>query len=80
MRKTTVYITIAIVLLALYFYNKTKTEIIAYDNTYFTIEKLTKHIKDIIHSKTYSIDNFNKLISAFLAVADELSFLLMASS
>ena len=42
--------------------NKTKTEIIAYDNTYFTIEKLTKHIKDIIHSKTYSIDNFNKLM------------------
>uniref|UniRef100_A0A6C0JN03 MSV199 domain-containing protein n=1 Tax=viral metagenome TaxID=1070528 RepID=A0A6C0JN03_9ZZZZ len=42
--------------------NKTKTEIIAYDKTYFTIEKLTKHIKDIIHSKTYSIDNFNKLM------------------
>ena len=40
---------------------KTKTEIIAYDN-YFTIEKLTKYIKDIIHSKTYSIDNFNKLL------------------
>ena len=28
----------------------------------FTIERLTKHIKDIIHSKTYSIDNFNRLI------------------
>ena len=28
----------------------------------FTIDKLTKHIKDIIHSKTYSIDNFNRLI------------------
>jgi len=42
--------------------NKTKTEIIAYDNTGFTIDKLTKHIKDIIHSKTYSIDNFNRLI------------------
>ena len=41
---------------------KNKTEIIAYDSTNFTIEKLSKHIKDIIHSKTYSIDNFNRLI------------------
>ena len=35
---------------------KNKTEIIAYDSTNFTIDKLTKHIKDIIHSKTYSIE------------------------
>ena len=42
--------------------NKNKTEIIAYDDN-FTIDKLTKHIKDIIHSKTYSIDNYNKLIA-----------------
>ena len=41
---------------------KNKTEIIAYDATNFTIEKLSKHIKDIIHSKTYSIDNFNRII------------------
>jgi len=41
---------------------KVKTEIIAYDATYFTIEKLTKYIKDIIHSKTYSIDNFNRIM------------------
>jgi len=41
---------------------KNKTEIIAYDSTNFTIDKLTKHIKDIIHSKTYSIDNFNRLM------------------
>jgi hypothetical protein len=41
---------------------KQKTEIIAYDTAKFTIEKLTKHIKDIIHSKTYSIDNFNRLM------------------
>ena len=41
---------------------KNKTEIIAYDSTNFTIDKLSKHIKDIIHSKTYSIDNFNKLL------------------
>jgi hypothetical protein len=42
--------------------DKNKTEIIAYDTTYFTIEKLSKYIKDIIHSKTYSIDNFNRMI------------------
>ncbi len=41
---------------------KNKTEIIAYDDTNFTIDKLSKHIKDIIHSKTYSIDNFNRLM------------------
>jgi hypothetical protein len=41
---------------------KNKTEIIAYDTTNFTIDKLTKHIKDIIHSKTYSIDNFNRIM------------------
>jgi hypothetical protein len=41
---------------------KNKTEIIAYDMMNFTIEKLSKHIKDIIHSKTYSIDNFNRLM------------------
>jgi len=40
---------------------KNKTEIIAY-NAAFTIEKLSKHIKDIIHSKTYSIDNFNRIM------------------
>jgi hypothetical protein len=39
-----------------------KTEIIAYDSLNFTIEKLTKYIKEIIQSKTYSIDNFNKLL------------------
>jgi len=40
---------------------KNKTEIIAYDYN-LTIDRLTKHIKDIIHSKTYSIDNFNRLL------------------
>ena len=40
---------------------KNKTEIIAYDN-HFTIVELTKYIKEIINSKTYSIDNFNKLL------------------
>lgn len=42
---------------------KIKKEIIAYDLSNFTIDKLTNYIKDIIHSKTYSIDNFNKLIN-----------------
>jgi hypothetical protein len=41
---------------------KNKTEIIAYDTNNFTIEKLSKYIKDIIHSKTYSIDNFNRIM------------------
>jgi len=40
---------------------KKKTEIIAYDYN-LTIDRLTKHIKDIIHSKTYSIDNFNRIM------------------
>jgi len=42
--------------------DKNKTEIIAYDSTNFTIERLKKHIADIIHSRTYSIDNFNRLM------------------
>jgi len=41
---------------------KSKTEIISYDDQYFTIEKLSKYIQDIIHSKTYSIDNFNRIM------------------
>ena len=41
--------------------NKNKTEIIAYDNLNFTIDKLTKIIKEIIQSKIYSVENFNKL-------------------
>jgi phage anti-repressor protein len=41
---------------------KTKTEIIAYDSAGFTIEKLSKCIKDIIYSKTYCVDNYNRLM------------------
>jgi phage anti-repressor protein/uncharacterized protein YpuA (DUF1002 family) len=41
---------------------KNKTELIAYNDN-FTIEKITKIIKDIIHSRIYSLENFNKLIS-----------------
>ena len=40
--------------------DKNKTEIIAY-NEIFTIDKLTKIIKEIIQTKIYSIENFNKL-------------------
>jgi hypothetical protein len=40
---------------------KNKTEIIAYNSSNFTIDKLTKYIKDIIHMKMYSIENFHKL-------------------
>ena len=39
-----------------------KHEILAYDATYFTINRLSKYIKDIINEKTYNIENFNKLI------------------
>jgi phage anti-repressor protein len=41
---------------------KNKTEIISYNNDHFTIEKLTRYIKDIIQEKLYNIDNFNKLL------------------
>jgi prophage antirepressor-like protein len=42
--------------------DKVKKEIIAYDDINFTIDNLIKYIKEIIQSKTYSIDNFNKLL------------------
>jgi len=41
---------------------KNKTEIIAYNNENFTIDKLTKYIKEIIQEKMYNIDNFNSLL------------------
>ena len=54
--------------------NKIKNEIIAYD-THFTIEKLTSYIKDIIRSKTYSIENFNKLMDRNDFLENENSYL-----
>jgi hypothetical protein len=42
--------------------SKNKTEIIAYDDFNFTIDNLSKYIKEIIASKTYSIDNFNRIV------------------
>jgi hypothetical protein len=41
---------------------KNKTEIIAYDSTNFTIERLTKHIEGIIYARMYNVENFNRLI------------------
>ena len=41
---------------------KNKTEIIAYDSTNFTIERLTKHIECIIQSRMYNVENFNRLL------------------
>jgi len=49
-----------------------KTEIICYDDNDFTIDKLCKYIKDIINDKTYSIDNFNKLLKKYEDLEDEL--------
>jgi hypothetical protein len=40
---------------------KNKTEIIAY-NSFFTIDKLIYYIKEIIRLKTYSVENFDKLL------------------
>jgi hypothetical protein len=54
---------------------KNKTELIAYDATNFTIEKLNKHIKDIIHSKTYSIDNFNRIMKENVELENENKYL-----
>ena len=41
---------------------KNKNEIIAYDETNFTIPRLSTYIKNIIAEKTYSVENFNKLV------------------
>nr|UZT28813.1 hypothetical protein [Nucleocytoviricota sp.]UZT29139.1 hypothetical protein [Nucleocytoviricota sp.] len=41
---------------------KNKNEILSYDSTYFTINRLSKYIKDIISEKTYSIEKFNKIL------------------
>ena len=51
---------------------KQKTEIIAYDDALFTSDSLTKCIKDILNSKQYSIDNFNKLVKQNEELEEEL--------
>jgi|694.fasta_scaffold06068_9 hypothetical protein len=42
--------------------DKTKTEIISHNETNFTIDDLKKYIKEIINSRTYSIEKFNKIL------------------
>jgi hypothetical protein len=42
--------------------DKVYKEIISYDDTKFTIEKLSLYIKDVITSRQYSIDNFNLIM------------------
>jgi len=54
--------------------NKIKNEIIAHDIN-FTIEKLAYYIKDIIRSKTYSIENFNELMERNDFLENENSYL-----
>lgn len=54
---------------------KNKTEIIAYNDSTFTIDKLTKYIKDIIQLKMYSIENFNKLMKRNEELEKENNFL-----
>ena len=56
-------------------HGKNKTELVAYNTTNFTINTLTKYIKEIIQSKTYSIDNYNKLIRENDNFADEITAL-----
>lgn len=46
---------------SIYINGKISKELITYDEN-FTIEKLIIRIKNIIQSKTYSIDNFNRLM------------------
>ena len=41
---------------------KNKINILAYDNNKFTINDITKCIKEVIHSTTYSFDKFQKLL------------------
>ena len=50
---------------------KNKNEILAYDLTNFTINRLSKYIKDIILKKTYSIENFNKIMQENLNLKKE---------
>jgi hypothetical protein len=54
--------------------DKNKTEIIAYSDS-FTIDKLTKIIKEIIQSKIYSLENFNKLTKRNQELETENNFL-----
>jgi phage anti-repressor protein len=49
----------------------TKTEIVAYDATNFTLERLNRLIKDVIHAKMYNIENYNRLFKENEALQNE---------
>ena len=53
--------------------DKVYKEIIAYDDTKFTIDKLAYYIKEVIQSKQYSIDNFNILMKRNEQLEEELA-------
>ena len=55
--------------------DKKKTEIIAYNYNDFTIENISKIIKDIIDLKRYSIDNFNRIIRENEKLNETINFL-----
>lgn len=53
--------------------DKVYKEIIAYDDTKFTIDILSYYIKEVIQSKQYSIDNFNILMKRNEQLEEELA-------
>ena len=53
---------------------RNRTEIIAYDEV-FTIETLTKTIKDIIDGQTYNIENFKKILKRNQLLEQEMSII-----
>jgi hypothetical protein len=52
--------------------NENYREMLALDKDKFTIEKIDKHIKDIIKENEYNIENYNLLVDKNLALEDEL--------
>lgn len=52
--------------------NENYREMLALDNDNFTIEKIDKHIKDIIKENEYNIENYNLLVDKNIALEDEL--------
>jgi len=52
--------------------NENYREMLALDKDNFTIEKIDKHIKDIIKENEYNIENYNLLVDKNLALEDEL--------
>ena len=52
--------------------NENYREMLALDKDNFTIEKIDKHIKDIIKENEYNIENYNLLVDKNLTLEDEL--------